>query len=390
MSEPLRIGVIGVGAMGGAHAKCLAEGKIKKADLTALCENDPARLAELKSLFPDIPCFSNAADLFAAHLCDAVIIATPHYFHPTIGIEAFHHGLHVLSEKPVAVQTGAARALIRAADESGKCFAVMFNQRTDPLFQKTRELVQNGKLGRPKRMSWTVTNWYRTQKYYDSGVWRATWDGEGGGVLMNQAPHQLDLWQWIFGMPKRLRAFCAIGKYHQIEVEDEATIYAEYENGATALFHTTTGEYPGTNRLELAGDRGKLVLEEGKLRLWRLKESERDFCVRSEESFARIPMEYEEMRFLPCKDAHARVLQSFVDHIREGTPLIADGREGLGALAIANAAYLSAWTDDWVTLPTDEVAFDAELAARRASSNPHSGRAQSETGGYQERWQVRW
>ena len=252
------------------------------------------------------------------------------------------------------------------------------------------QLVRSGVIGQPKRLNWIITNWYRTQKYYDSGAWRATWSGEGGGVLMNQAPHNLDLMQWIFGMPARVRAFCAVGKYHRIEVEDEALIYGEYENGATAVFHTSTGEYPGTNRLEITGDRGKIVLENGCLKLWRLERPEREFCFDSDASFAKIPMEYEEMTFVSLKKAHGLVLQNFVNHILFGEELLSDGHEALNEVTLCNAAYLSAWQDRWVALPFDTEAFDAELKKRQDNSMQRDSVGITENGDYQERWQVRW
>lgn len=390
MDKTVRIGIIGVGTMGYAHARHLFEGMVQHAKLAALCDINELRRTELADLFPGIPIFADADQLFSAGICDAVIIATPHYEHPKIGIKAFENGLHVVSEKPMAVQLSAARSFADAADRSGKTFCVMFNQRTNPIFQKAKELVQSGEIGQPKRLNWIITNWYRTQKYYDSGAWRATWSGEGGGVLMNQAPHNLDLMQWIFGMPARVRAFCTVGKYHRIEVEDEALIYGEYENGATTVFHTSTGEYPGTNRLEITGDCGKMVLENGCIKLWRLQQAEREFCFDSDASFAKIPMEYEELTFLPTKKAHGIVLQNFVNNILFGEELLSDGHEALNEVMLCNAAYLSSWQDRWVDLPFDTDAFDAELLRRQQGSVQRDSSGAAENSEYQERWQVRW
>ena len=279
-----------------------------------------------------------------------------------------------------------------AAKKSGKVFGIMFNQRTDPLFAKAREILQTGQLGIPKRLVWIVTNWYRTQAYYDSGKWRATWGGEGGGVLLNQAPHNLDLWQWIFGMPKRIRAFCSVGKYHRIAVEDDATIYAEYDGGATATFITTTGEYPGTNRLEIAGDLGKLVLEEGKLTWWKLSEPERQYCF---DVNASSPPELTKTIFheTPSQFGHAQILQNFTDAVLHGEALIAPGIDGIKELTLSNAAYLSSWTDDWVELPFNEQAFEQHLAHLVQSESSAKGEMISDSdpsGQYRERWSVRW
>ena len=244
----LKFAVIGIGNMGSAHAKHIYEGAVKDAQLVAVCDLDASKLSWAKeTLSCDLKLYSDYHQLLDDHICDAVLIATPHYLHPVIAIEAFKKGYHVLSEKPAGVYTKKVREMNEAAQNSGKAFAMMFNQRTNPTYQKVREIIQSGQLGEPKRLVWIITNWYRTQAYYNSGTWRATWEGEGGGVLLNQCPHQLDLWQWMFGMPKSIYAKCSVGKYHNVEIEDDVTITAEYENGATATFITSTGEYPGSH-----------------------------------------------------------------------------------------------------------------------------------------------
>ena len=392
----VRIGVIGVGTMGGAHARFLAEGNVKGARLAALCDTDDARRETLSREFPGVPLYAAADELLDADVCDAVVIATLHYFHPEIGIAALGKGLHVLTEKPIAVQCSRARALIDAAEKSGRTLAVMFNQRTTPIFQAARQLVQSGVLGKPQRLDWIITNWFRTQAYYRSGGWRATWRGEGGGVLMNQAPHQLDLWQWIFGMPSAIRAECRVAQYHDIEVEDDAIILADYANGATAFFRTTTGEGRGTNRLEIVGDCGKIVLEQGVvkeqavLKRWQYKESASEVCANSPVANAKIEWDYTEETFPKIENPHGMVLQNFVDHIQSGAPLIAPGAEALNALEIANAAYLSAWTDEKIALPTDEARFDRLLEERKRTSVLHESTSSDTVGGYHERWQVSW
>ena len=255
--EKVRYGVIGIGNMGTGHVQRLINGNIPGAELTAVCDIKQDRLDWAKKACGDRPIgyFLDSHELIESGLVDAVMIATPHYFHPIIGIDAFEHGLHVLSEKPIGVYTKKVREFMAAAEKSGKAFGIMYNQRTDAFYQKMREMVKSGELGELKRCVWIITDWYRSQAYYNSGGWRATWAGEGGGVLMNQCPHNLDLWQWIFGMPSAIYANCEYGKYHDIEVEDDVTAMAKYPNGATGVFITTTGEYPCTNRLEITGSR---------------------------------------------------------------------------------------------------------------------------------------
>ena len=392
--EWVRVGIVGLGNMGSAHAETIAHGKVNGMKLAAVCDIAEARQKWAKESLPsDLPVFADYNEMLHSGLIDAVIIATPHYLHPVIAIASFQAGLHVLTEKPAGVSVSAVRKMNEAAERSGRIFGIMWNQRTTPIFQRAREIVQSGALGQPKRLVWTITNWYRSQAYYESGGWRATWAGEGGGVLLNQAPHNLDLWQWIFGMPDRIRAFCTNGKYHPIEVEDDATIYAEYQNGASAVFITSTGEYPGTNRLEISGDRGKMVLENGTLRFWKLAVPEREACFTEKAGFPHWDTAEEIYTPEDNGPAHRGILQNFTDAILHGTPLLAPGKEGIRELSISNAAYLSAWTDSWVTLPVDEAAFDAQLKARIASSKgerlaPPDG--ESPTGTYNERWSVRW
>lgn len=391
--KELRVGIVGIGNIGRVHAECILAGKIPGMTLSALCDTDAEKRKLIKDAYPGIPVYAEHEKMFASGDTDCVIIATPHRFHPGIAADAFRAGLHVLTEKPAGVDCGSVRKMIRAAEESGKAFGIDFNQRTDPLFLKAREIVGSGQLGVPKRLVWIITNWYRSQAYYDSGDWRATWDGEGGGVLLNQAPHNLDLWQWIFGMPSKIRAFCHEGKYHDIPVEDDATIYAEYGNGASAVFITTTGEYPGTNRLEISGDRGKIVIEHGKLHLYLLSEPEREYCF----SAAGRPLPDVTETVYECGQGvpgHELILRNFADHVLHGEPLIAPGCEGLNELMISNAAYLSSWTDDWVTFPPDNARFleflekaVSDSADRQKKSGHASGNG---AGGYLDRWKVQW
>jgi predicted dehydrogenase len=305
---------------------------------------------------------------------------------------AFRYGKHVLVEKPMDIRLSKARQLCEAAKKSGKQFGIMFNQRTGKLFGEARRIVQSGELGQLKRSVWIITNWYRTQHYYDSGTWRATWAGEGGGVLVNQAPHQLDLWQWICGMPEQITAFCTEAKYHNIEVEDDATVIARFPGGAEGVFITTTGEYPGTNRLEISGSKGKLVLENGLLKWWKLKQDEREFCYASEKSFAHIDTEYLEIEDETNARGHQKILQNFTNSILHDEPLLAPGYDGIRELTIQNAAYLSAWKGNLpVELPFDESEYDAMLEQKQSKSVFSTGNGpDAKHTQYSERWQIKW
>ena len=389
--ETVKTAVIGIGNMGTAHAVSLAQGRIDGLTLAAVCDTDPERLADFARRCPEAARYTDMDALLASGCADAVIIAVPHPLHSELAEKALAAGLHVLVEKPVDVRLSRAQALCRCARQSGKVFALMLNQRTNPLFARAREIVRGGELGRLKRSVFIITNWYRTQHYYDSGSWRATWAGEGGGVLMNQAPHNLDLWQWICGMPVSVSAHCDIARYHHIEVEDDATLFTRYEGGATGVFVTSTGEMPGTNRLEISGERGKLVLEGGRLKWWRLRQSEGDIRFSSEENFVTPECDYQEITPDRPETAHAGILQNFANAIRFGEALISPGEDGLCELAISNAAYLSQWTGKPVSLPMDTDAFDRMLDEHiRASAYRKKAASRQPDGRYSERWQVNW
>ncbi len=355
--EKVRLGIIGVGNMGSSHIKNAIEGKMPEIDITAVADIKPDRLAWAKEQLPDVKTFDTASALMDSGEVDAILIATPHYFHPPLAIEALEKGLHVMSEKPAGVYTKQVREMNAVADKSDKKFAIMFNQRTNCLYRKAHEIVHSGKYGELQRVTWIITDWYRTQTYYNSGGWRATWSGEGGGVLLNQCPHQLDLWQWICGMPEKIMAVCHEGKWHDIEVEDDVMIYAEYPNGATGTFITTTGDFPGTNRLEITLDGAKLICENGKLIVNELKERISDYTKNAEEGFGSIEYDTFEAELDGRNEQHTEVMNKFAGAILRDEPLVASGQEGINGLMISNAAFLSSWLGKKVTLPIDENLF---------------------------------
>lgn len=368
MAEKLRYGIIGIGNMGSSHIKMYTDGKIKEMELVAVCDIKQDRLDFAKEQVPGVATFLSTDDLFASGLLDAVIIATPHYLHPPLATQALKLGIHVLSEKPAGVYTKDVRELIDFVKTQDKTYAIMFNQRTNCVYRKAKELVSSGVYGEIRRVNWIITDWFRTQEYYNSGGWRATWDGEGGGVLMNQAPHNLDLWQWICGMPSRIRAFCHNGLWHDIEVEDDVTIYAEYPNGATGVFITTTGDCPGDNRLEITLDKAKIVCSASEITVEELTDSISHYTYHSNGAFKRMESHMVDVETDGMNEQHAGVTNAFASHILHGTPLVADGAEGINGLTIANAAYLSSWLGETVELPLDEDLYLAELNKRRATS----------------------
>ena len=367
--DTVRVGIIGLGGMGSNHAGYLSRGEIPGARLAAVCDVEPARLQNVSEKYgEDVQAFDSADALFEANCIDAVIVATPHYFHPPLVTQALERGYHAMSEKPAGVYTKQVRKMNEVAAKSDRVFGVMFNQRTRGDHQKLKELVESGELGEIKRTIYIINDWFRAQSYYDSGGWRATWAGEGGGVLANQCPHNLDLWQWICGMPERVRAFCHFGKYHDIEVEDDVTAYAEYANGATGVFITSTGEAPGTNRLEISADNGKVVLESGKITFWRTRVPSSQFLKEWPNGFGSPEVWKCEVPFRGGGEEHRGITKNWVQAIRQGMPLLASGDEGVRGVELANAMMLSTWTDDWVDIPVDEERFYEELQKRVAQS----------------------
>jgi predicted dehydrogenase len=294
-------------------------------------------------------------------VCDAVLIATPHYDHTTIGIAALEAGYHVLVEKPISVHKADCERLTAAHKDKDLVFAAMFNQRTDPHYKKIKQLVEEGELGQFLRISWIITDWFRTESYYASGGWRATWAGEGGGVLLNQCPHNLDLLQWICGMPTMVQGFCGIGKRHDIEVEDEVTAYLEFPDDCTGVFVTSTGEAPGTSRFEIAGDRGKLVLEDGTITFVHNKIPATEFLRTSKASFAKPDVETITFPVEGTGGQHAEILENFADAILEGQDLIAPAEEGIHSVELGNAMLYSSLIGQPVELPLDGEAFEREL-----------------------------
>ena len=392
MMEQISVAVIGLGNMGTAHATCIAKGEIVGMKLKAVCDINSKKISSFVEKNIDVQAYTDYKILLKEKTIDAVVIAVPHPLHSEIAIMALENGIHVMLEKPVDIAVSRVEKLNAVSRKTGKVFSVMFNQRTNSLFAKAREIVKTGKLGELKRTVWIITNWYRTQNYYESGDWRATWLGEGGGVLLNQAPHNLDLWQWICGMPKSVIGFCDIAKYHDIEVEDDAIILTRYENGATGTFITSTGEYPGTNRLEISGEYGKLVLENGVLKWWKLRESERHVSETCKQSYVQIPYEYIEIVQKEKESAHKGILQNFVNAILFGEELLAPGEEGIYELTLSNAAYLSSWIGNKeIELPFDNDKFDRLLEKRMQESQTVMGKSNPESSDeYKERWKVNW
>ena len=355
--KKVRLGIVGMGNMGKFHADYLMNNKVPRAELTAVSDAFPANLEKYRQF----QTFESSENLIRSGAVDAVIIATPHYLHTSIGIDALENGLHVLVEKPISVHKADCERLLAAHKKPEQVFGAMFQQRNEPKYARLKSLLLNKELGELTRVSWIITDWYRTESYYASGGWRATWKGEGGGVLLNQCPHNLDLLVWLCGRPARVRGFCQLGRFHNIEVEDNVTAYLEWENGATGVFITSTGEAPGTNRFEIVGERGKLVLENNRITLTRNEVSMLEFSRTSKAGFAKPPIWNVEIPYDVSGGAHYEVTQNFIDAILDGSPLVAPARDGMHSVELANAILLSSLEGRTIDLPLDGKVYEDKL-----------------------------
>lgn len=361
--DKVRFGIIGYGRMGSQHAHSFMEGKIKNGVLTAVADIDPKRLEIAKETLGDgIKRFDSAEALLDSGLVDAVIPTVPHYYHPTYGIMAMKKGINFLCEKPAGVYAEQVERMNQVAKESGVVFGVMFNQRTNPIYQKAKDLVESGELGRIIHAHWLITSWFRAESYYKSSSWRATWKGEGGGLLLNQNPHNLDLFQWILGYPKRVKAELYYGKHRSIEVEDDVYALFEFPGGATASYITTISDAPGTNRFEIDGTRGRLVIENDALMFNRLRVDSDEFNKTFKGEIGQPENWKVEIPVKGNYTSHPGIIMNFADAILKGTKLIAPGEDGIKGLEISNGIHLSSWLGGiWVDLPADKELFKEEL-----------------------------
>jgi predicted dehydrogenase len=358
------IAMIGVGVMGSQHIRDVND--LENTELTAICDMNNAKADEFGAKY-DVKAYYDYRDLLKHDGLDGIVIATPHYDHTPIAIEAFQRGIHVLVEKPITVHTQDAQNMIKAYDAAKEkkpelVFAAMFMQRTYGFWQRIKSMIEEGELGKLVRATWIITNWFRPQIYYDNGGWRATWKGEGGGVLLNQCPHNLDLYQWFFGMPKRVSGFASLGKYHHIEVEDEVTAYFEYENGMVGHFITTTAESPGTNRLEIVGEHGKLIFENRKLvfykndmSMFQKIETATGMFEKTENEIVEVPYEHH------GQPGHRIIIENFADAILNGDELIAPAQEGIHSVMLGNAIMLSSFRKQAIDIPIDAEAYEQKL-----------------------------
>lgn len=365
----VRIGIIGFGAQGSTYAGFISEGKVKNLTIGAICDTDPEKKLICKASYPDIPFYDDYLEMLESGDVDAIVTTVPHLLHTEIGKVALSKNIHTLLEKPADIYASKVREINTIADtKPDVTFAIFFNQRTNPLYQKLKSLIDSGEIGEIRRTNWIITTWWRPQAYYNQSSWRATWTEEAGGVLVNQAPHQIDLLQWICGLPKKVFANIKYGYQRDIAVDDDVTTILDYGNGATGMFITCTHDIIGTDRLEITGDKGKILVEDSKkMTITRLKQSETSinhtmtWAEASEifkgnglqDIYDQEVIEFESV----WGEQHINVLENFAANIIDGTPLIASGRDGISGVSLVNAIYLSSWLGEEVSLPVDSNLF---------------------------------
>lgn len=365
MSRKVKIGLIGLGNIGaGTHIKCLTS--MENVELVGVCDIVREKADRVAHQCHTTPYYSHT-ELFDKSGLEAAIIAVPHYDHTTISVDAFDRGLHVLTEKPLAVHVNDAKKSIAAYERAKKknpavVFGIMFQERTFPHYKKLKDILDSGELGKLTRVTWINTTMFRTQAYYDMGGWRATWAGEGGGILTNQCPHTLDMYQWLFGVPCRITGHASLAKYHNIEVEDEVTACFEHENGMIGHLIVSTAEFPGTNRMEIVGENGKIIYENEKIMYYKNKVSMLKFSRESSVGFGRIENRCTEIPYEEKPSGHKIVTEKFVNAILNGGgELIAHGTEGINSVAIANAIMLSSFRKTTVDDIFNGDAFEDKL-----------------------------
>ena len=383
----VRLGIIGLGAEGGMYAKFIDGGMVPNMEIGAICDILPEKKEAADEY--GVPFYTDYKEMIASGNVDAVVTTVPHYLHPEMGIYALDHGMHTLLEKPVGVYTKQAREVIdHAATKPELKFGVFFNQRTNPLYKDLKALMDSGELGKLRHTSWIITTWWRPQPYYAQSEWRATWGGEGGGVLVNQAPHQLDLWQWICGIPTSVFAKAQYGFRRDIVVEDEVNALVSFADGATGTFITCTHDLPGTDRLEILCDKGKIVVENSnKVTITRLKEDEQVLSQNMDMSAVAAlftgKLDRAELMSEETKEygsvwgqQHSDVMKNFADQILNDAEPLAPGADGIHGVRLANAIHLSSWTGQEVSIENfDEETYMRELNQRIADEGKFEQRS---------------
>ena len=359
--QKLRFVVIGIGAgIFNSH-----RGPLSGDDVEVVAAADiSAEAGQPKAEALGCPFYTDHRQMLAEVEADVATIVTPHPFHAPLAIDCFRAGLHVLVEKPIAIQVADADAMLAAAEEAGRLLVVNFQQRYRPEIQAARRLIQEGALGQIQYVSMTATS-LRTAKYFNFAGWRGTWKGEGGGLLMNQTPHDLDLICYLVGRPERVNAWTRT-QLHSIETEDTVTAMLAWPDGAQGTFHASTAEAGLQQRFEILGSGGILQLGQGRFSFERFETEIREYITTSQEMYRAPALIPETVELGPGEGRHQAVYDNLKAAIRTGQPLIADGASTSLALELANAMIYSSYTQQEVSMPLDRQKYADLLADLQA------------------------
>lgn len=369
-AKRLRIGVVGVGGMGYGHCKTM-RADVPELELAAVSDSDAARAEKVAQEF-GVRAFGSWEEMVKSKLCQAILVATPHPFHPEIAVAAMKRKLHVLTEKPLSERVSTADKMLATAKKKGVVLAVMFQQRFAGPFAKAIEIARSGRLGKLLRAFAAMPD-VRTQAYYNAGGWRATWRGEGGGVLINQSPHMTDIFVQLAGLPEKVRGRVST-RMHDIEVEDCADALLTYKDGGIGYIYASTIEPGGEGRIELFCENGRLLVTGGDVKLWEYKPAVSEFIRGATDMWARHKAEPVPVEFAKEWPNHKAVMKNFARHILFGEELLCSGESGLGQLELANAIILSGKTGKEVTLPLNRGAYDRLLKKLRESGKDPAAR----------------
>lgn len=366
--KTVRIALIGFGSMGKNYARMLYAGLVPELKLSGVCCRNGAGQALLREEFPGVRIYENVEQMQRhEEEFDAVLIVTPHATHVELGFAMAKLGKHFLMDKPAGVYASRVQELVEFCRERGVSFGMMFNNRMLPAFRIAQDYIRSGKLGRLHRAVWVCNSWYRSPVYHRSAPWRSSWQGEGGGLLINQNQHYLDIWQWLFGMPEKLYAAMEFGRYNDFAVDDAVDIQFVHSGGFHGTMVSATGEAPGVNRLEIWGEKGCLTVQDGARVFWDENAlSTVEFGKVNEVPFGTPPHTRVEIPVEKAENPYLLAFGNFAGHLLRGEPLFADGMDGLRTVQLTNAAYLSGWQEKRVSVPVDAEAFQKELAARQA------------------------
>ena len=363
----MKLGIAGIGVIGESYLKLFKEGRIKEGEVAAVASRNTQRVEKIleKLNLQEVRVYGSLKEMLEKESLSGVIITTPHKLHVSMMKEALQMGVSVLTDKPLSsTRKEAEEMAVFAKDYPDLVKGVLFNKRANPIHKEIKKIIESGELGILRRALYEVTDYYRSHRYYEESGWRGTYEEEGGGVLMNQAVHQMDLLTWFTDLPKEVMAFLKEGSHRPMTTENDAYLHLFYEGGGVGHFITSTHESPGVHRLELSFDQGQILMENEKtLKITKLQEPEEDFSRKTETLFAHVPgtLEVKEFEPLEDKEEHVRTIENFIRAIEGKEKIQSSLEEAVKSITLVNAAYLSHFTGKKGAMDFSLEEYDREL-----------------------------